>query len=90
MEEFANRYGNHLIKLKDNRVTMKEFEFDQMLLMPTAGGYRALVEQAKIEIKPKIMKQLSKRWSEGTIENLSFLRWRLQFMLEAYLTHLTQ
>ena len=72
MEDFANRYGNHLIKLMDNRVTMREFEFDQILLMPTAGGYRALVEQAKIEIKPKIMKQLSKKWSEGTIENLSF------------------
>ncbi len=51
---------------------MKEFEFDQMLLMPTAEGYRALVEQAKIEIKPKIMRYLSKNWSEGAIENLSF------------------
>lgn len=71
MEDFANRYGNHFIKLTD-RVTMKEFEFDQILLMPTAGSYRALVEQAKVEMKPKIMRILSKKWSAETIENLSF------------------
>jgi hypothetical protein len=40
--------------------------------MPTADGYRALVEQAKIEIKPKIMNYLSKRWPKSAIENLSF------------------
>ncbi len=40
--------------------------------MPTAAGYRALVEQAQVEITPRIMKYLSRRWSEGAIENLSF------------------
>jgi hypothetical protein len=72
MEDYVDRYGNHIVKLIDRRATTKEFEFDQMLLMPTAKGYRALVEQAKIEIKPKIMNYLSKKWSEGAIENLSF------------------
>ncbi len=72
MEDYSNRYGTHLMKLVDNGVTMKEFEFDQILLMPTAGGYRALVDQAKMEIKPKMMKHLSKKWSGETIENLSF------------------
>ncbi len=72
MEDFANRYGVHLVKLVDRHATMKEFEFDQILLMPTAAGYRALVEQAKIEIKPSIKSYLSKKWSEETIENLSF------------------
>ena len=66
------RYGNHLVKLIDRRATTKEFEFDQMLLMPTADGYRALVEQARIETKPRIMNYLSTKWSEGAIENLSF------------------
>jgi len=33
---------------------------------------RALVEQARIEINPRIMQYLSRRWSEGAIENLSF------------------
>lgn len=72
MEDYGDRYGSHFIKLIDHRVTMKEFEFDQILLMPTARCYRALVEQAKIEIKPKVMNYLSKKWSEGAIENLSF------------------
>jgi hypothetical protein len=72
MEDFADRYGSHFVKLVDRRATGKEFEFDQVLLMPTAAGYRALVEQARVEIKPKIMKYLSRRWSEGAIENLSF------------------
>lgn len=72
MEDYSDRYGSHFVKLVDSRVTMKEFEFDQMLLMPTAEGYRALVEQAKREIKPKIMSYLSKNWSEGAIENFSF------------------
>jgi hypothetical protein len=72
MEDFADRYGSRFVKLVDSRSTGKEFEFDQVLLMPTASGYRALVEQAKIEIKPRIMKYLSRRWSEGAIENLSF------------------
>jgi hypothetical protein len=72
MEDYADRYGNRIVKLIDSRFTMKEFEFDQMLLMPTAAGYRALVDQAKIEIKPKIMRYLSTKWSNGAIENLSF------------------
>jgi hypothetical protein len=72
MEDYGDRYGSQFMKLIDRRVTMKEFEFDQMLMMPTAEGYRALVEQAKTEIKPKAMNYLSKKWSEGTIENLSF------------------
>jgi hypothetical protein len=72
MEDFGDRYGSHLMKLVDSCATGMEFEFDQVLLMPTAEGYRALVEQARIEIKPKIMKYLSRRWSEGAIENLSF------------------
>ncbi len=72
MEDYTERYGRLLVQLVDRRATMKVFEFDQVLLMPTAGGYRALVEQAEIEIKPKIMNYLSQRWSEGTIENLSF------------------
>jgi hypothetical protein len=72
MDDYANRYGCHFVKLIDRRVTMKEFEFDQNLLMPTAKGYRALVEQAKIEIEPKIMNYLSRKLSEGAIENLSF------------------
>jgi hypothetical protein len=48
MDDYVNRYGSHFVKLIDRRATMKEFEFDQNLLMPTAKGYRALVEQAKI------------------------------------------
>jgi prolyl-tRNA synthetase len=69
MEDFVDRYGNHLFKLKD-RISMKEFQFDQVLLAPTAEGYRAIVELAKAEINPKILKHLSKNWSERTIENL--------------------
>lgn len=72
MEDFADRYGSRFVKLVDSRASGKEFEFDQVLLMPTAEGYRALVEQARVEIKPKIMKYLSMRWSEGAIENLAF------------------
>ena len=72
MEEFADRYGSHFMKLVDSCASGKEFEFDQVLLMPTAAGYRALVEQARIEINPRIMQYLSRRWSEGAIENLSF------------------
>jgi hypothetical protein len=71
MEDFADRYGNHLVRLKD-RISMKEFQFDQVLLAPTAEGYRAIVEQAKKEINPKILKHLSRNWSEGTLENLLF------------------
>jgi hypothetical protein len=73
MEDFSDKYGTHVVMLIDSRVTMKEFEFDRMLLMPTASGYRALVEQAKIEIKPRIMNYLLRMWSEGAIENLSSL-----------------
>ncbi len=72
MEEFTDRYGSRFIKLVDSGASGKEFEFDRVLLMPTAAGYRALVEQARIEINPRIMKYLSRRWSEGAIENLSF------------------
>ncbi len=72
MFDYAERYGHRFVKLVDRRATEKEFEFDQMLLMPTARGYRALVEQAKEEIDPRVMRQLSKVWPESTIENLSF------------------
>ncbi|MFB3765258.1 MAG: hypothetical protein ACE14P_08415 [Methanotrichaceae archaeon] len=72
MEDYTERYGRMLVQLVDQRATMKAFEFDQVLLMPTAKGYRALVEQARAEIKPKVMNYLSQRWSLGTIENLSF------------------
>ncbi|MFZ2472184.1 MAG: hypothetical protein WAW52_09630 [Methanothrix sp.] len=72
MEDFSDRYGSRFVKLVDSRSTGKEFEFDQVLLMPTAAGYRALVEQSQVEIKPRIMKYLSRRWSQGAIENLSF------------------
>jgi len=72
MEDYTERYGRSFVQLVDRRATMKEFEFDQVLLMPTAESYRALVDQAKVEIRPKIMEYLSRRWSEGTIENLSF------------------
>ncbi len=72
MEDFADRYGSRFVKLVDREASGKEFEFDQVLLMPTAAGYRALVEQAQAEIKPRVMRYLSRRWSEGAIENLSF------------------
>ena len=72
MFDYAERYGHRFVKLVDSRATEKEFEFDQMLLMPTARGYRALVEQAKMEIDPRVMRHLSKVWPESTIENLSF------------------
>jgi len=72
MEDFADRYGSHFVKLVDSGASGKEFEFDQVLIMPTAAGYRALVDQAQVEITPRIMKYLSRRWSEGAIENLSF------------------
>jgi hypothetical protein len=72
MEDFSDRYGCSFMKLVDRRSTGKEFEFDQVLLMPTAAGYRALVEQAQLEIKPRVMRYLSRRWSEGAIEKLSF------------------
>jgi len=72
MFDYAERYGHRFVTLVDSRETGKEFEFDQMLLMPTAKGYRALVELAKEEIDPRAMRLLSKVWSESTIENLSF------------------
>ncbi len=72
MEDFANRYGVHFVKLIDYRASMKEFEFDQILLMPTAKGYRELIEQAKSEIDPKIMNYLSNEWSEGALDNFLF------------------
>jgi len=61
-----------LALLVDGRATGKAFEFDRVLLMPTAAGYRALVEQAALEINPRIMKYLCRIWSRSTIENLSF------------------
>ena len=72
MEDFGDRYGSRFTNLVDSRASGKLFEFDQVLLMPTASGYRALVEQARTEINPRIMQYLSRRWSEGAIENLSF------------------
>jgi hypothetical protein len=71
MGDQSDRYGENIAKLIDSQVTGKEFEFDQILLMPTAKGYRALVEQAEKEISPRIMNYLKSRWSKGTIENLS-------------------
>jgi len=50
MDDQSERYGKNIAKLIDSQVTGKEFEFDQILLMPTAKGYRALVEQAEKEI----------------------------------------
>jgi hypothetical protein len=72
MEDFADRYGVHFVKLIDYRDSMKEFEFDQILLIPTAKGYRELIEQAKIEIDLKILNYLSNKWSEGALENFLF------------------
>ncbi len=72
MEDYSDRYGNSLIKLIDSRATRKEFEFDQTMLMPTAKCYRALVDEARTEIKPKVMNYLLTIWPEGAIENLSF------------------
>ncbi|HOO54655.1 MAG TPA: hypothetical protein PLX30_10535 [Methanothrix sp.] len=71
MFDYAERYGHCFVKLTDSRATEKEFEFDQMLLMPTAKGRRALVEQAKVEIDPRVMRRLSKVWSESTISFMS-------------------
>ena len=73
IDAYIEEYGHQFVHLVDSRVTKMTFEFDQVTLCPTAEGYRSLVEQAKIEINPKIMNYLSRRWSEGTIENLSFL-----------------
>lgn len=72
MEEFGLEYGHRFVQLVDRRASKKVFEFDQVLLMPSAASYRSLVEEARIEINPRIMKYLSRRWSEGTIEHLSF------------------
>lgn len=72
IDNFEDDDGHRIVLLVDRRATMKAFEFDQVLLMPTAKSYRALVEQAKVEIKPRAMKYLKERWSMGTIENLSF------------------
>ncbi|RQW77797.1 MAG: hypothetical protein EHM14_13545 [Methanothrix sp.] len=71
MEDHTDRYGTHFRTLKDSQATGKEFEFDLTLLTPTARGYRDLVEQARIEINPRILNYLKTKWSEGTIENLS-------------------
>jgi len=72
IDDYIEEYGHRFVQLVDSRVTRKTFEFDQVTLCPTAECYRSLVDQAKIEINPKIMSYLSRRWSEGTIENLSF------------------
>ncbi len=72
MDEYEEKYGSRFVILVDGRASKKVFEFDQSLLMPTASSYRALVELAKMEINPRIMRYLSQRWSEGTIEGLSF------------------
>ena len=67
MDEYVEKYGSRLVLLVDGRASKKVFEFDQSLLMPTASSYRALVDLAKMEINPRIMRYLSQRWSEGTI-----------------------
>jgi len=72
MFDYAERYGHRFVTLADSRGTGKEFEFDQLLLTPTARGYRALVELALEEVDPRVMRHLSKVWPEPTIENLSF------------------
>lgn len=72
MFDYAERYGHRFVTLADSRATGREFEFDQILLMPTARGYRALVELAKEEVDPRVMRLLSQLWPEPTIENLSF------------------
>ena len=72
MFDYADRYGKRFVTLIDSRATGREFEFDQILLMPTARGYRALVELAKEEVDPRVMRILSKVWPPSTIENLSF------------------
>ncbi len=41
-------------------------------MMPTAKGYRDLVEQADIEMSLKAKNYLLKIWSQGTLENLSY------------------
>jgi hypothetical protein len=51
MEDFTERYGHLFVRLVDREASMKVFEFDQMLLMPAPESYRALVEQARIEIR---------------------------------------
>ncbi|MHC1687366.1 MAG: hypothetical protein AB9879_06610 [Methanothrix sp.] len=71
MDEHAGRNGTHFRRLIDSRATGREFEFDPTSLTPTARGYRDLVEQARIEINPRILNYLKTKWSAGTIENLS-------------------
>ena len=73
MEDFADRYGSHFMKLVDSCASGKEFEFDQALLMPTAAGYRALVEQARVEIKPRIMTYLTRKMVGGSHRELILL-----------------
>ncbi len=73
MDEYIEKYGQRFVLLVDSRASKKVFQFDQSLLMPTASSYRALVELARMEINPRIMRYLSQRWSDGTIESLSFL-----------------
>jgi hypothetical protein len=60
MFDRAERYGHQFVKLADSRATEKEFEFDQMLLMPTAKGRLAPVENLNPWICPMKMKLLSK------------------------------
>ena len=73
MDEYIEKYGQRFVLLVDSRASKKVFQFDQSLLMPTASSYRALVELARMEINPRIMRYLSQRWSDSTIESLSFL-----------------
>lgn len=72
MEDLVDRYGTRFTNLVDSNGSRKEYEFDQVLLMPTARGYRDLVKQADIEMGPKVKNYLLKRWSKGTLENLSY------------------
>lgn len=73
MEDYADRYGTYFVKLTYRYATRKEFEFDQKLLMPTADGYRALIDLAEMEVRPRIKIYLQQRWSRGALENFLYL-----------------
>ena len=40
------------VQLLDSRATGKAFEFDRVMLMPTAAGYRALVSRPALRSIP--------------------------------------
>lgn len=71
MEDCAD-YGVHLVRLIDRRATMKEFEFDQTLLMPTAAGIEHLLSRRKLRLTKD--KELSvKEVARKSIGELPFL-----------------